>query len=183
MFKSIYHINSTLYHNKEVYTIMVNICITSLSHKIYWLQRLTHPHLSYRIFIKSLLTMHSFTGELACPCHIKAYSERFGATTPHNCLQCFVNVKPVTNKQNKNSWPQSRRLTGLQTSKPKNQIKQITKFTDHYQKYWHCPDRPTGTSPEVTHLGVVKAVPMPMCLIHLYLFNTGLLYFRSQDTL
>ena len=35
MFKSIYHINSTLYHNKEVYTIMVNICITSLSHKIY----------------------------------------------------------------------------------------------------------------------------------------------------
>lgn len=136
---------------KEVYTIMVNICITSLFHKIYWLQRLSHPHLSHRIFIKSLLTMHSFIVELAYPCHVKAYSVRFRATRSHNCLQHFVNLRPVTNKQNK-----SRRLTGApdqKTQKP-DQTDYRRKFTDHYQKCWHCPAHPTGTSPEVAHLGV-----------------------------
>ena len=164
---------------------MVNICITSLSHKIYWLQRLSHPHLSYRIFIKSWLTMHSLIGELACPCHVKAYSVWFGATTPHNCLQCFVNLKPVTNKQNKNSWPQSRRLTGTpdqKTQKP-HQTDYKRKFTEHYQKYWQSWLSHWDITRSGSFGGRLRAVPMPMCLIHLYLFNTGLLYFRSQDTL
>lgn len=88
-----------------------------------------------------------------------------------------------TNKTKTEDHSQGSKLE-LQTSKHKNQTDHKRKFTDHYQKYSHCPDHPNGTPPQVAHFGGrLRVVPAPTCPLHLYLFNTGLFYSRSQPTL